>query len=194
MFRKSGNRFSEQNMRKIEKSRAHHDSTQSGCALRPLIGPAPGPDLRIAFGKVRERNLYRQRASHAGRPRRRSRMAASSPVGSNRPLERIPVRWDQSGGKFGLLPPPRAPGLPGSRLILRKSGRPDLRWGRAGEGGSAYGNASASISRPPTPPHHKSGLPDLCTQTRNPGRPGFRGEGSAPSTLHVLHQVERDAL
>ena len=33
MFRKSGNRFSEQNMRKIEESRAHHDSTQSGCAL-----------------------------------------------------------------------------------------------------------------------------------------------------------------
>jgi len=36
-----------------------------------------------------------------------------------------------------VLPPPRAPGLPGARLIVRKSGRPDLRWGRVGEGGDA---------------------------------------------------------
>src|SRR6266851_7218861 len=35
MFRKSGNRFSEKNMRKIKEAGAHHDSTQSGCALAP---------------------------------------------------------------------------------------------------------------------------------------------------------------
>ena len=34
-----------------------------------------------------------------------------------------------------LLPPPRNPGLPGLRLVVRKSGRPDLRRGRVGEGG-----------------------------------------------------------
>ena len=30
---------------------------------------------------------------------------------------------------------------------------------------------------PPTPPHRKSGLPDLGTIVRNPGGPGFRGGG-----------------
>src|SRR3981081_1326504 len=33
MSRKSGNRFSDKDMRKPNKSRAHPDSTQSGCAL-----------------------------------------------------------------------------------------------------------------------------------------------------------------
>src|SRR5712691_1196276 len=33
---------------------------------------------------------------------------------------------------------------------------------------------------PPTPPHRKSGLPDLRSIMRNPGKPGFRGEGSRP--------------
>jgi NitT/TauT family transport system ATP-binding protein len=32
MFRKSGNRFSEKNMRKIKEAGAHHDAAQSGCA------------------------------------------------------------------------------------------------------------------------------------------------------------------
>src|SRR6266849_6046740 len=40
MFRKSGNRFSEKNMHKIKESRAHHDSTRSGCAL-----VSPGNEL-----------------------------------------------------------------------------------------------------------------------------------------------------
>ena len=40
----SGNRFSEQNMRKIEESRAHHDLTQSGCAL------VPEPEVRAHRG------------------------------------------------------------------------------------------------------------------------------------------------
>src|SRR6267142_2500981 len=33
MSRKSGNRFSDQDMRHVKESRAHHDSTQPGCAL-----------------------------------------------------------------------------------------------------------------------------------------------------------------
>ena len=41
---------------------------------------------------------------------------------------------------------------------------------------------------PPTPPHRKSGLPDLRTMMRNPGEPGFRGEGSTPrSRLALAH-------
>ncbi len=43
-----------------------------------------------------------------------------------------------ASSELGLLSPPRAPGLPGSRLMLRKSGKPDLRWGRDGEGGGAW--------------------------------------------------------
>ena len=51
------------------------------------------------------------------------------------------------------------------------------------------GHVVVSLLRPPppTPPHRKSGLPDLRTHARNPGKPGFRGEGSTPSVryLHV---------
>jgi len=77
----------------------------------------------------------------------------------------FPIASDWSSGKFGLLPPPL--------------------WGRAGEGGGAYGNVSASISGPPppTPPQPKSGLPDFGqSNVPNPGQPGFGGEGSTPST------------
>jgi hypothetical protein len=38
---------------------------------------------------------------------------------------------------------------------------------------------------PPAPPHRKSGLPDLRTHARNPGKPGFRGEGSTPSARQM---------
>ena len=33
----------------------------------------------------------------------------------------------------------------------------------------------------PTSPHHKSGLPDLRTILRNPGKPGLRGEVALPA-------------
>jgi hypothetical protein len=36
MFRKSGSRFSERDMRQLKESRAHPDSTKSGCALGKL--------------------------------------------------------------------------------------------------------------------------------------------------------------
>jgi hypothetical protein len=63
--------------------------------------------------------------------------------------------------KLGLLPPPRAPGLPGSRLILRKSGRPDLRRGRGGEGGRRCFMRCVRqlLPPPPTPPQPAAGLP-----------------------------------
>src|SRR3979490_1671485 len=41
--------------------------------------------------------------------------------------------------------------------------------------------ACANPPPPPPPPHRKSGLPDLRTIMRNPGKLGFRGEGSTSS-------------
>src|SRR6266436_1271592 len=42
-----------------------------------------------------------------------------------------------------------------------------------------------SAGPPPlTPPHRKSGLPDLRTILRNPGKPGFRGEGNTSTLWH----------
>jgi hypothetical protein len=40
----------------------------------------------------------------------------------------------RASGNGGLIPPDAPRACPGRDLILRKSGRPDLRWGRAGEG------------------------------------------------------------
>ena len=67
-------------------------------------------------------------------------------------------------------PSPRAPGLPGSRLSLRKSGKPDLRWGRGGEGGGCCFRRCVRQLRPPppTPPH--------------------KGRGVAPSKVQGAHQ------
>src|SRR5262245_38571272 len=48
------------------------------------------------------------------------------------------------------LPPPRNPRLHGFRIMMRKSGRPDLRWGRVGVGGGSVGHRSAT-SRDPHP-------------------------------------------
>jgi hypothetical protein len=39
---------------------------------------------------------------------------------------------------------------------------------------------------PLTPPHRKSGLPDLRTIIRNPGKPGLRGEGNRPRRVAPL--------
>ena len=48
-------------------------------------------------------------------------------------LRCVPLKWNQFMRQSRSAPSPRAPGLPGSRLILRKSGKPDLRvregWG-----------------------------------------------------------------
>ena len=42
----------------------------------------------------------------------------------------------QASGNGGLLPPHAPRACPGRDLILRKSGRPDLRWGEGWGGGS----------------------------------------------------------
>src|SRR5258708_11255185 len=59
---------------------------------------------------------------------------------------------------------------------------PSPLWGGVRGGGRAVVHSDAfSITATPLPtlPHRKSGLPDLRTLTRNPGKPGLRGGGSA---------------
>jgi branched-chain amino acid transport system permease protein len=65
--------------------------------------------------------------------------------------------------------------------------------GEGGEGGGAGSDAGARVSGPPspTPPHRKSGLPDLRTQMPNPGEPGFGGEGSALAEQVAHHLATR---
>jgi hypothetical protein len=76
--------------------------------------------------------------------------------------------YDHARPRLGPLPPPRNRGLPRLRIMLRKSGKPDLRWGRVGEGGPTFGDGGAAISRPPPPaPPHK----------------GHKGQGSRSSLL-----------
>jgi hypothetical protein len=51
---------------------------------------------------------------------------------------------------------PHAPrACPGRDFLLRKSGKPDLRWGRVGEGGRSYcaNCIRQALPPPPTPPH-----------------------------------------
>ena len=74
----------------------------------------------------------------------------------------------RTGGRLSRLPPPRNRGLPRLRNMMRKSGKPDLRWGRVGEGGREFWQNCCLTSRPPppTPPH--------------------KGEGSRPCALLVL--------
>ena len=46
-------------------------------------------------------------------------------------MRREQLEGRQGRSAFGF-PSPRNPGLPGFRKILRKSGKPDLRWGGVG--------------------------------------------------------------
>jgi len=74
---------------------------------------------------------------------------------------------------------PHAPrACPGRDFLLRKSGKPDLRWGRAGEGGRSYGASCIRqlLPPPPTPPQPAAGLP----ASDQPRQAGLVGEGSTP--------------
>ena len=57
----------------------------------------------------------------------------------------------RASGNGGLIPPDAPRACPGRDLILRKSGRPDLRWGRAGEGGRSYCAKLHPPTATPTP-------------------------------------------
>src|SRR5262249_3007146 len=75
-------------------------------------------------------------------------------------------------GILGLPPPPGAPGLPGSRLIMRKSGKPDWGGGRVGEGVRAR-MSLAACPHPSPPPlagegaHRACGNSDHATPMRS---------------------------
>jgi hypothetical protein len=77
---------------------------------------------------------------------------------------------------------PHAPrACPGRDFLLRKSGKPDLRWGRAGEGGRSYGASCIRqlLPPPPTPPQPAAGLPASGNiKVTNPGKPGWLGRGA----------------
>jgi hypothetical protein len=65
----------------------------------------------------------------------------------------------QRRNKLGVFPSPRNPGLPGFRIIVRKSGRPDLRWGGVRGGGPEMWQRSCLIPTTPLPnppPHSAS--------------------------------------
>src|SRR5262249_60037821 len=53
--------------------------------------------------------------------------------------------------------------------------------GGGGRGGGWPRAHEPAAPPPPPPPRRKSGLPDLRIILRNPGKPGFRGGGSAGS-------------
>src|SRR4051794_10250461 len=69
-----------------------------------------------------------------------------------------------------LLPPPRNPGSPGFRTKLRKSGKPDLRWGRGGEGG---GHRLRARRYPPPCPSPSRGEGTLLRRPLNSLMPAF---------------------
>src|SRR6266481_1759442 len=52
---------------------------------------------------------------------------------------------------LGAFPSPRNPGSPGLRIIVRKSGRPDLRWGGVRGGGGLLMHASRATTTTPLP-------------------------------------------
>ena len=56
-----------------------------------------------------------------------------------------------------IFPSPRNPSLPGFRLILRKSGKPDLRWGGVRGGGRARRSDGVPRTTPSLTLPHKGG-------------------------------------
>jgi hypothetical protein len=146
----------------------------------------------------------RVRSSLVSRPSARLRARAwtegpnDEPRGDCASRERISLNQNVSvrseisaSGIGGLLPPPRAPGLPGSRIILRKSGKPDLRWGRVGEGGrrGCARCVRQLLPPPPTPPQPAAGLPASGNiNLTNPGKPGLVGGGEHTECVAASRQ------
>ena len=61
--------------------------------------------------------------------------------------------FENARDTLSLFPPPRNPGLPVFRLMLRKSGKPDLRWGRAREGGTRRRHSEFAFEELPPSRH-----------------------------------------
>src|SRR5262249_43684332 len=77
------------------------------------------------------------------------------------------------------FPPPRNPGLPGLLIKLRKSGKPDLRWGRDREGVN-YEHRTRAYPPPHPSPSRSRVYPTLTTQYGSEHRQagGPMGEGA----------------
>src|ERR1019366_5469623 len=128
----------------------------------PDFGDAENP---AAQGRAEIRRRRRcagdRHHARASSPERGAAAEGGGTIMSVRVLDTpTPDPSPQGGGEFerraSLLPPPRNRGLPRLRiLILRKSGRPDLRWGRGGGGG---GSPESRCPRGPPPPTPKSEL------------------------------------
>src|SRR5262249_21909693 len=92
-------------------------------------------------------------------------------------IKAIPGNGINASRKLGLLPPPAEVGYIRLRpLLVPNSGKPEFGWGRAGEGGDAFGYVGASSHAP-----HPQPLP-----TR--GRGAHRARGT------VFRQPERNTL
>src|SRR5262249_38691027 len=119
-------------------------------------------------------------------PSRLAISSADSPEPRRNALSRLPISSKRTGigersvgqivcRALGLLPPPRNPGLPGLLIILRKSGRPDLRWGRGGEGGN---NKFGACCYPPPRPSPTGGEGTLRPEPLR----------NRPSVLRLAHR------
>src|ERR1700682_3535662 len=107
------------------------------------------------------------------------------PPRSFRPTARCGEVEPQPCHKVGLSPSPRNPGLPGFRIIVRKSGKPDLRWGGVRGGGPGGWQRLRLIPTHPPPPPPPAGLPASGNFKRGqtPASRGLVGGGSTPSVL-----------
>src|SRR5262249_14927652 len=85
------------------------------------------------------------------------------------------------------LPPPRNRGLPRLRISnLRKSGRPDLRWGRAGERGSpGQGLSIVRVSRAQIERACRVAPPSLTLPHKGGGNDGASGGRGLNRSRHL---------
>src|SRR6478736_1473838 len=85
-----------------------------------------------------------------------------------------------------LLPPHAPRACPGRGLFLHKSGRPDLCWGRAGEGGSGCSRVVSANCYPhpqPLPSRLRACPLPAAMNLTNPGKPGLVEGGERTECL-----------
>ena len=149
-----------------------------GSAPRPQAYAAEPHGVRVASEPSQEppfgvrASMWRQRAGQ----RRRHRFIVSH-------LERIPVGWNQSGGKLGLLPPPNqtlaCQGLV-TLKICRKRASPQPAGGGLGRGVARMA-MRVRQSRDPHPqplPTTSRACPTCALKHETRAGPGFVGRGA----------------
>ena len=88
--------------------------------------------------------------------------------------ERVLLQWNQFGRQTRSAPSSRVPGRGGAALFLRKSGRPDLRWGGLATGGQSRWLITVwlEVRVLPSPPRS---LPNREISQRLPTSPQLAG-------------------